>query len=190
MAKHFNIVSLLLHHPMKNEIFHANCITCSIHGGWYVLNPFLWSPALFYGPGKFTKGPGSCSTKGWQGTFFLPSTALTSPWYTLVYWYQCSFNVKHLPLGVSVMALRDGEPLSLLSICCPATPGLLRYENCITCSNPGRWYILNPFLNLFLWSEVFHFSRTWEVYLAWLPLDRKCFSLGYVLWEGKAPPTL
>ena len=48
------------------------------------------------------------------------------PRYTLVYLYPHSFNAKHLPWeGLSVMALRDGKALAMLSIQCPTTPGLI-----------------------------------------------------------------
>ena len=52
--------------------------------GGVFLNPFhnlfLWSQVFhFYRPGRFTRGPGSCSMKGWQGTFSSSSSAAPPP---------------------------------------------------------------------------------------------------------------
>ena len=59
MVKHFNIVSLLLCHPMKNS--------------WWVVcfEPIFVESGFLLWAWKISRGPGSCFTKGWQGTFLL-----------------------------------------------------------------------------------------------------------------------
>ena len=87
MAKHFNIVSSLLCHPMKDS--------------WWVVcfKPVLWSLV-----------PLSTGLENFQGAWILLHKGMVRhsscylplphhPPYTLVYWYPYLFNAKHLLLG-------------------------------------------------------------------------------------------
>ena len=115
MAKHFNIVSLLLHHPMNRFMV----------GGMFWTS-FVEFGSPFCGPGKF---PGGLDLALHEGMVRHSSYYLLLPHhprYTLVYQYPYLFNAKHLPLGVlSLMALRDGEAVTMLSIHYPTTPGII-----------------------------------------------------------------
>ena len=100
MAKHLNIVTLLVCHSMKNENFSwgLHHFVAVMVGGMFWTH-FCGVRSSFHGPGKFTRWPGSCSTKGWWGTFSYYLPLPHHPQHTLVYQSQCLFNIKHLPLG-------------------------------------------------------------------------------------------
>ena len=87
MAKHLNIVSLLLCHPMKDS--------------WWVVcfEPVLWSMVPpFLGLENF-QGAWILLHKGMARHFTCYPLLPCHPQYTLVYQYPYLFNAKYLPVG-------------------------------------------------------------------------------------------
>ena len=99
--------------------------------------------------------PESCCMEGWQGTF-LP---------LLVICWPAILESENLAVAVHV------------SISIPASLQVIACFGSFWC---GTLVSFEPIPLPFVWGEAFHFYRpgrfTW-----WLPCNRKCFSLGYVL---------